>query len=147
MFGLDKYQYTTDKTFLVYHFISNGPQGAIQKIAKFNLIGENLYNFGFGDLDPMTGDISDTTISDNKDVDIIMGTVGAIIYDFTNLYPDAIISIQGTNKARTRLYQMNLNKHSEQINQVFNVYGLLEDESWEFLTKGVNYQAFLGFRK
>jgi len=45
MFGLDKYQYTADRTFMVYHFISTGPQGAIQKIAKFNLIGENLYNF------------------------------------------------------------------------------------------------------
>jgi hypothetical protein len=86
MFGLDKYQYTADKTFMAYHFISNGPQGAIRKIAKFSLIGENLYNFGFGDLDPVTGDISDTVISDNKDVDIVMGTVGSIIYDFINLF-------------------------------------------------------------
>ncbi|RFM31310.1 DUF6934 family protein [Chitinophaga silvisoli] len=72
MFGLDKYQYSTDKTFMAYHFISNGPNGAIQKIAKFNLIGEDLYNFGLGDLDAVTGDISDTVISDNKDVEVIM---------------------------------------------------------------------------
>jgi len=111
MFGLDKYQYAADKTFMVYHFISNGPKGPIQKIAKFNLIGENLYNFGFGDLDPTTGNISDIVVSDNRDVDVIMGTVGAIIFDFTNLFPDAMISIQGTNRARTRLYQMNINKH------------------------------------
>ncbi|MVT43526.1 hypothetical protein GO495_23210 [Chitinophaga oryziterrae] len=147
MFGLDKYQYTADKTFTAYHFISNGPQGAIQKIAKFSLIGENLYNFGFGDLEPMTGDISDTVTSDNKDVDVVMGTVGSIIYDFTNLFPDAMISIQGTNKARTRLYQMNISKHWEGIEPVFEVYGLLEDESWEPLKKGINYLAFLGFRK
>jgi hypothetical protein len=31
MFGLDKYQYSTDKTFMAYHFISNGPQGATKK--------------------------------------------------------------------------------------------------------------------
>ena len=79
MFGLDKYQYSTDKTFMAYHFISNEPNGAIQKIAKFNLIREDLYNFGFGDLDAVTGDISDIAISDNKDVDVIMGTVGLII--------------------------------------------------------------------
>jgi hypothetical protein len=70
MFGLDRYYYTADKTFMAYRFISNGPQGAIQKIAKFSLIDENLYNFGFGDLDPISGDISDTVVSDNKDVDI-----------------------------------------------------------------------------
>ena len=69
MFGIDKYQYSTDKTFMAYHFISNGLQGAIQKIAKFSLIDENLYNFGFGDFDPVTGDISDSITSDNKDVE------------------------------------------------------------------------------
>jgi len=147
MFGLDKYQYSTDKTFMVYHFISNGPNGAIQKIAKFNLIGEDLYNFGFGDLDAITNDISDTVISDNKDVDVIMGTIGSIIYDFTNIFPQAMVSIEGTNKARTRLYQMNINKHWDRIEPVFDVYGLLRDDSWESFNKGKNYVAFLGLRK
>jgi hypothetical protein len=35
MFGLEKYNYTTDKTLTAYSFMSNGPQGPIQKIAKF----------------------------------------------------------------------------------------------------------------
>jgi len=147
MFGLDKYQYSTDKTFMAYHFISNGPNGAIQKIAKFNLIGEDLYNFGFGDLDAVTGDISDIAISDNKDVNVIMGTIGSIIYDFTNIFPQAMVSIEGTNKARTRLYQMNINKHWDLIAPVFDVYGLDENESWEPFTRGRNYSAFLGLRK
>jgi len=147
MFGLDKYQYTSDKTFMAYHFTSNGPQGSIQKIAKFNLIEENLYNFGFGDLDSVTGDISDTAVSDNKDVDVIMGTLGSIIYDFTNLFANSIVSVQGTNQVRTRLYQMNINKHWERIEPVFEVYGLLEGDQWELFRKGVNYQAFLGYQK
>jgi hypothetical protein len=58
-----------------------------------------------------------------------------------------MISIQGTNKARTRLYQMNINKHWNGIQPIFEVYGLLGDESWEPLKKGMNYQAFLGFKK
>ena len=90
---------------MAYHFISNGPN------AKFNLVGEDLYNFGLGDLDAITGDISNIVNSDNKDVDFIMATVGSIIYDFTNIFPHAMVSIKGTNKARTRLYQMNINKH------------------------------------
>lgn len=146
MFGLDKYQYTSDKTFMAYSFISNGPKGPIQKIAKFESLGENIYNFGFGDFDSITRDISDAIVSDNKDVDVIMGTVGAIIYDFTNIFSGSLISIQGTNKARTRLYQININRHWELIEPIFGVFGLLDDQ-WESFRKGVNYEAFLGCRK
>ncbi|SFN90326.1 hypothetical protein SAMN05428949_3801 [Chitinophaga sp. YR627] len=147
MFGLDKYHYTSDTTFMAYHFTSNGPRGSIQKIAKFNLIGERVYNFGFGDFDVETEDISDTIVSDNRDVDLIMGTVGAIIYDFTNVFADSLIFVQGTNNSRTRLYQMNINRHWEQIGSVFNIYGLMENEEWTPFQRGVNYQAFLGERK
>jgi hypothetical protein len=59
MFGLDKYNYTSDKTFRVYSFLSNGPNGPIRKIAKFTEMGENIFNFGFGDYDPVANDISD----------------------------------------------------------------------------------------
>jgi hypothetical protein len=146
MFGLEKYNYTTDRTFTAYSFMSNGPQGPIQKIAKFTEMGQNLYNFGFGDYDPATGDISDTRVSNNKDMDVIMGTLGSIIYDFTNINPEALIYIEGTSAARTRLYQMNINKHWERIEPIFEVFGLRQDD-WEPFKKGVNYQAFLGRRK
>ena len=146
MFGLDKYNYTSDRTFRVYSFLSNGPNGPIQKIAKFTEMGQNIFNFGFGDYDPVTNDISDTSVSNNMDTEVIMGTLGSIIYDFTNLFLEAAIFVQGTNKARTRLYQMNINKHWERISPIFEVFGLKE-ERWEAFKKGVNYDAFLGRRK
>jgi len=46
-----------------------------------------------------------------------MGTVGGIIYDFTNVFMDALIFIQGTDPARTRLYQININKHWTRVEQ------------------------------
>ncbi|HEY4288065.1 MAG TPA: hypothetical protein VGN00_13260 [Puia sp.] len=146
MFGLGKYNYTADKTFRAYSFESNGPNGSIQKIAKFNEIAPNVYNFGFGDHDPKTGDISDTSVSNNQDTDTIMGTVGSIIYDFTTIFMDALIFIQGTNAARTRLYQININKHWARIEPVFEVFGL-KSERWGQFKKAVNYDAFLGRRK
>lgn len=146
MFGLDKYQYTADKTFMVYSFLSNGPCGPIQKIATFTSIGENIYNFGFGDYDTQSNNISDTAVSNNKDVDIIMGTVGSIIYDFTNIFPKALIFIQGSTPARTRLYQVNLNKHCERIDPLYEIWGLLKKE-WVPFQKGINYEAFIGYRK
>jgi hypothetical protein len=146
MFGLGKYNYTTDRTFKVYSFMSSGPNGIIQKIAKFNEIEPDIYNFGFGDYDPKTGGLSDTHVSNNQDTDTIMGTVGSIIYDFTNIFMEALIFTEGTNAARTRLYQININKHWERIAPVFEVFGLKNDR-WEPFKKGVNYDAFLGRRK
>lgn len=72
MFGLEKYNYTSDKTLHVYSFMSKGPVGPIHKIAKFSEIGQNIYNFGFGDYDLAANDISDTTVSNNRDTDVIM---------------------------------------------------------------------------
>lgn len=146
MFGLERYNYTADKTFMAYSFFSNGPYGIIQKIARFDKLGMNLYNFGFGDLDPLTGDISDTVVSNNHDTDIVMGTLGSIVYDFTGIFPEALIMIKGTNAARTRLYQININKHWDRINPVFEMFGL-RDDNWEHFKKGINYDAFLGRRK
>jgi len=145
MFGLEKYNYTSDKTLRVYSFLSNGPNGPIHKIAKFTEMGQNIYNFGFGDYDPRTNDISDISVSNNQDTDVIMGTLGSIIYDFTNLFLEAAIFVQGTDKARTRLYQMNINKHWESISAIFELFGL-KSEQWEPVKKGVNYEAFLGLR-
>jgi hypothetical protein len=145
MFELQKYSYTTDKTFQAYSFISHGPNGPIHKIAKFNELYPNAYNFGFGDYDAKTGDISDTKVSNNGDIELIMGTIGSIIYDFTNLFPKARVLIQGTNTARTRLYQMHITRHWHDIEPVFKIYGLLNDQ-WELFKKGINYEAFLGYR-
>jgi hypothetical protein len=146
MFGLEKYNYTTDRTLTAYSFMSNGPNGAIQKIAKFSLLDPNLYNFGFGDYNPTTGEISDTLVSNNKDMEVIMGTLGSIIYDFTNVFPEVLIYFKGTSAARTRLYQMNINKHWERIEPVFEVLGYRQTD-WEPFQKGVNYEMFLGRRK
>jgi Family of unknown function (DUF6934) len=146
MFGLEKYKYTADKTLRVYTFMSTGPKGPILKIAKFTEISPNIYNFGFGDYDASTGDISDIHVSNNHDTEVIMGTVGSIIYDFTNVNLEALIYIEGTTPARTRLYQININKHWERIEPIFEVFGL-KNERWGPFKKGINYDAFLGRRK
>ncbi len=146
MFGLDKYNYSSDRTFRTYSFLSMGPKGPIRKIAKFTEMSQNVFNVGFGDYDPVTNDICDTSVSNNQDTDTIMGTLGNIIYDFTNLFLEAAVFITGTNKPRTRLYQMNINKHWDRISPVFEVFGL-KTERWESFKKATNYDAFLGHRK
>lgn len=93
-------------------------------------MGGNLYNFGFGDLDSITNDINVIITSNNGDVDLIMGTLGRIIYEFTEIFEGAIIYIEGTTAARTRIYQLHINKHWKRINPVFEVSGLINNQ-WE----------------
>ena len=146
MFGLEKYSYATDRTFRVYSFVSEGPNGPVRKIARFTALSKGLYNFGFGDYDASTGNISDTSVSNNHDTEMIMGTIGSIIYDFTNIFVNALIFITGSCAARTRLYQINISRHWIHIESVFEVFGL-KNEQWHPFRKGINYDAFLGRRK
>jgi hypothetical protein len=140
------YQYYSDPSFFDFEFESEGPNGLIRKIARFSSIGKNIYNFGFGDLDPETGDISDDVVSNNGDAEKVLFTVARIIYDFTAVYPEALIFIQGSTPARTRWYQIYMNRYWPELEPIFEIFGY-RDGHWEHFRKGVNYEAFLGRRK
>lgn len=142
----NRYSYKASSTFFDYEFESVGGKGVIKKVARFSEIGTNVYNFGFGDLNEKTGEITDVVVSNNGDDQMILLTVAHIIYLFTSVYPNAVVVIQGTTLSRTRRYQMGINKYWEQINPIFEVYGLLEQE-WESFRMGTNYSALLGCRK
>ena len=144
MLNLDKYLYKTNPSYLDYEFDSVGPKGIIKKVARFIEIGTNLYSFGFGDLNEKTGEINDTIVSNNEDK--VLATVASIIYDFANIYTKAAVFIQGSTAARTRRYQMGINKYWEQISPIFEIFGQ-KDDTWELFRTGENYNVFLGRRK
>ena len=146
MFNLDSYDFSVNPTFFDYEFESVGPKGVIRKVARFSLIQHSLYNFGFGDLDPLTGEISDTVVSNNNDGDKVLGTVAQIIYYFTGVYQGSAVFIQGSSTARTRRYQMGIAKYWEIIGSVFEIVGLTNGK-WEVFKHGINYEAFIGRRK
>jgi hypothetical protein len=135
-----------DAEFFDFEFESQGHKGTIKKIARFLLIGQHLYSFGFGDLDINTGDISDTVVSNNGDGAKVLATVANIIHDFTAVFQNATIFIRGSTPARTRWYQMNINTYWAEINPLFDVFGSC-DGIWEPFTKGRNYEALMGRRK
>jgi hypothetical protein len=143
---LERYPYYSDPSFIDFEFESVGRKGSIRKIARFHLINANLYSFGFGDLDETTGKINDIVVSNNGDGDKILATVAKIIHDFTFVFQDAAIFIEGSTPVRTRWYQMNINAYWADIGQLFDIYGSLSGE-WEPFKSGVNYEAFLGKRK
>jgi hypothetical protein len=146
MLSVPSYKFYTNRSKFEFEFNSTGIKGVIAKVARFDEMDENVYNFSFGDLDKETGDISDSVVSNNGDRDMVLATVGQIVYYFSGVFSNALIFIQGGNAARTRLYQQALNKYWNEISVLFEIWGRTDDD-WQRFEKGKNYNAFLGRRK
>jgi hypothetical protein len=60
------YNIEISNDFKTYQFISVGLKGSITKVVRYSEINvKGFYNLGFGDKDPITGFISDLTVSNN----------------------------------------------------------------------------------
>jgi hypothetical protein len=139
---LPRYSYKTNNNFLDYEFSSSGPMGNIKKVVRFTQIGTNVFNLAFGDLDVQTGDISDTSVTNNNDSRKVLATVASTVHDFTLHYPGASIIAKGSTVSRTRLYRMGITNHWTAINNEFELFGLREGV-WQPFELRRGYDAFL----
>ena len=140
----EKYNFSFDEDLINFRFDSVGQKSVIPKLVMFQKIGEDpdIYNLAFGDLDEKTNEIDDEIITNNGDSEKVLFTVASTIYVFTHKYPYAWIVLEGSSKSRTRLYQIGISKHLEEIKIDFNVYGLIGDD-WLIFEKNQKYEAFL----
>ncbi len=145
--NLPHYDYLTSD-FQEYAFDSIGPNGKIRKVVRFQKLQDNpvIYNLAFGDQDPNSGEVDDSTTSNNADRDIVLATVAHTVNDFCDHYGNHFIYATGSTPARTRLYQMGINKIFDEICTKFDVYGISGDRTYP-IEKNVNYEAFLIKRK
>lgn len=146
---LDRYNFSTNHTFLDFEFESDGPNGRIKKVVRYspqNAGGITYFNLAFGDWNEAIGKIDDTAISNNRDRDKILATVAATVIEFTHHFPDMPVYVQGSNQARTRLYQMGISSNWEEIETILDVYGFYDGE-WEPFRKSINYIAVFACRK
>lgn len=141
------YRTEVSEAFKTFVFTSEGPKGEIKKVVRYTEINiKGFYNLGFGDQDPITGYVSDTIRTDNRDSQKVLQTVVSTLYIFMQAYPDAVVIATGSIEGRTRLYRMGITQNLEAIERDFTVLGLTE-EGWEGFQKGVEYGAFLVQRK
>ena len=132
---------------MVFEFNSEGPNGKIPKLIKYSETNlKDMYNLAFGDKDETSGEINDTVISNNGDSQKVLATVVSTVYAFTERYSESWIFATGSTKARTRLYRIGIAKYLEEVKEIFNVYGLINNE-WELFESGTDYDAFLVNRK
>jgi hypothetical protein len=112
----------------IYTFESVGKYGSIQKVVSFIEFKDNVFNIGFGDLDPFTDEIDDKIVSDNGDMKTVLATIIAIIKDFSKKNPSAYIYFEGSSKSRTRLYQIVMNLYYDDFSQDFELFGSVNDD-------------------
>jgi hypothetical protein len=139
---LERYNAKSDDGGFSFQFQSEGPRGTIKKIIEYQPVGNGVFNLAFGDLDEASGKLIDYSRSNNGDKDKILSTIASTVVDFLNQYPTAIVLAVGSTHAKTRLYQMAINKHYQQIHKKFDVMGYYQNE-WESVIRGKNYEAFL----
>lgn len=94
----------------------------IKKGVIYSQIGINLFNLGFGDWNEDLQELDDSSRSNNGDREKVLVTVAFTALDFTNTFPDAQISIEGSTLARTRLYQIGISDNLLEINENFEAF-------------------------
>ncbi len=131
----------------VFEFTSTGPKGEIKKIIQFSETkADNIFNLAFGNIKE-DGSIDDSTANNNKDRDKILATVADAVFDFTERYPERYIFFTGSSLERTRLYRIAITINYDELDEIFDIWGLVENEGFEQFEKQRNYSGFLIKRK
>jgi hypothetical protein len=143
----DYYPVDTSPDFKTFEFTSVGLRGSITKVVRYSEINvRGFYNLGFGDKDPITGFLSDLTVTNNGDSQKVLATVAATLYAFMDNHYGVTVIATGSTQARTRLYRMGIANNLKIIEKDFVILGLT-DVDWEPFRKNITYGAFLVRRK
>lgn len=144
---LPRYELKTEKSLMIFEFISEGPKGKIPKLIKISETTlKGFYNLAFGDKNAETYDIDDNVVSNNGDSEQVLATVVSAVYAFTDAEKEAWVYATGSTKVRTKLYRRGITKYISEVRKDFEVFGLLNGE-WQEFEIGVDYTAFVVKRK
>ena len=135
------------KDLRTFRFQSDGPNGAIWKVVQFLPTGKRgIYNLGFGDQQDHEI-LDDFIVSNNGDRDKILATVASTVYTFLDRYPRRSVFFQGSSSVRTRLYRMAINKAIDELEELFEIEGLVRAEQgrlqFQKFEKGGDFIAFM----
>ncbi|MET7253421.1 DUF6934 family protein [Dyadobacter fermentans] len=143
-----------------YRFFSTGSEGKFEMRVKFTYIWQNIFNLGFGVLDPETEALDDLIELRNGDSRKILATVANTVLLFLEIFPSVRVYATGSTRSRTRLYQMGVNKILPLLSD-YTVAGyrsksgryehtggaiLSRHGQWCDIELGVEYDAFLIYK-
>ncbi|MCX2480646.1 hypothetical protein OQY15_16190 [Pedobacter sp. MC2016-15] len=138
----------TSSDFRVFDFESVG-KTTLKKRALFDLIDEEeqLYNLALCTVAPDGTEDFDTE-SKNGDMDMVLETVAHIAKIYSDEFPTRKIYFRGSTVARSRKYQMGINKHLDVLTKMFDLEGLIIDDNEDLTLReafqaGTNYNALI----
>jgi hypothetical protein len=141
--NLPRYEVRTSSDQLTYLFVSEGPKGSIIKLVAYTYLADvEVWNLGFGDYDPLTGEIDDDVISDNGDGRKVLATVAFTLTEFFAVRPDSVVFFTGSNDRRTRMYNRAITNYWPDFSTQFLVRGVKADGARESFAMA---QAYIGF--
>ncbi|WP_311325796.1 DUF6934 family protein [Capnocytophaga sputigena] len=141
--NLPQYKTNPDEDLHSFSFISEGKNGKIEKVIRYEKITNDVFNLGFGDKDSITGKINDKVVTNNGDTEKVLATVVSTVFTFTERNPNAYIYATGSNHVRNRLYRRGITKYLSEALDTFAIYGMLPNQEFEIFNPNTDYVGFL----
>ena len=141
--NLPQYKTNPDEDLHSFSFISEGKNGKIEKVIRYEKITDDVFNLGFGDKDTITGKINEKVVTNNGDTEKVLATVVSTVFTFTERNPNAYIYATGSNHVRNRLYRRGITKYLSEALDTFAIYGMLPNQEFEIFNPNTDYVGFL----
>ena len=137
------YNYDSAENSLYFEFQSISSTKTIQKIVVYTPIDNrsNIYNLALGDL-LENGEVSDSIVSDNGDLERVIATIVQTMLDFFRKYPDCSIYFKGNTPERTRLYRIIINKEFAEATKIFQLFGIINSKITVF-EPNIPFESFV----
>ena len=129
-----------------YSFQSTGKNGTVDKVIYFSPNEEGMFNLGLVDVDPITGEESDKSVTDNGDLPQVMATVVTAMLLFLKSYPDQAVQFKGSTELRSRLFENYIAQTYPHLMKELTVLGL-QNNRWYDFEVGVQYESFIVYKK
>ncbi|TAE09660.1 MAG: hypothetical protein EAZ95_15775 [Bacteroidetes bacterium] len=127
-----------------YTFTSVGAEGkTIEKVVAFQKMHLMLYNLALADYDRNSDSYSDDTNSNNFDLGKIFATIFRIGYSFLEENPHLSVYIEGNSPIKKRLYQRIIKNNLSELQNNYEVFGVMDTEDIEPFVQGKEYNAFV----
>lgn len=122
-----------------FKFDSIGTKGTIRKVIMFqDTKYPNRYNLAFGDI--INDGLDDLVKSGNNDVYFIFNTIVNAVHYFLDKHPNSQIEFSGSDEKRHRFYAIILKRYYSEAIEVFDILGMIDDET----TEPINFDKFYG---
>lgn len=116
-----------DSPFEVYRFFSVSEIRIVQKVVIFSPINQQPLVVNLALMDVLhDGSLSDLTVTNNRDIGVVLATVSNIIADFLVKYPTFTVMFMGSDKRRTSLYNAILIRRLNELTQHYIIVGELD---------------------